>query len=160
MDAFALKSRMNSILPGVDIDKGLRLSVNNVESYKKALYCALKSIRFKLPLLDSMIESGEYEGLRVITHTLGQLLTNIGADGIAKRGYELECTVLNAPPSVLLEETIAYRNELAYFLEALEEAIRMLDTHSSVLKRHQVYSPEETRQLLKEAFPTRSKKIG
>ena len=131
MDAVALKSKMNTILPDVDFEKGLRLSVNSMENYKKALYCALKSIRFKLPLLDSMITTDEYDGLRVITRTLGQLLTNIGADKLAERGYSLEYIVLNEEISVLQDETIQYYNELAYFMETLEEA-----------------------------FPARSKKIG
>lgn len=161
MDTVALKARINTILPSVDVDKGLRLSVNNMKNYKKALYCALKSIRFKLPLLDSMIDTGEYGGLRVIIHTLCQLLSTIGADSMAERGYALECTVLNADPSVLQEETINYRNELAYLMDALEQTIRMMDSFPDTPSQlHRCYTPEQTRELLKESFPARSKKIS
>ena len=77
-------------LPEINVERGLRFSVNNVRNYRKSLYMVLKSIKFKLPLILMMVEENEYEGLGIIVHTLMQLLNNIGAESLVHECLQIE----------------------------------------------------------------------
>ncbi|TAH65159.1 MAG: hypothetical protein EWM47_11505 [Anaerolineaceae bacterium] len=82
-------------LPEIDFNKGYHYYLCNIDNYSKALLSTLKSIRSKLPILKTMAETSEYEGLRMITQTLRRMMSTIGGETIVDLAYELEKAHLN-----------------------------------------------------------------
>ena len=64
---------MFACVPEIDFNSGYRYFLGNVRNYAQALLTTLKSIKAKLPILQSMNVSGEYEGLRSITQVLQKM---------------------------------------------------------------------------------------
>ena len=87
------------IVPEIDFDTGYHYYLCNIENYSKALLSTLKSVKSKLPILKSMAETSEYEGLRMITQTLRRMMTTIGGTSIAELSYQLEVAFLNEDKS-------------------------------------------------------------
>lgn len=107
-------------LPEIDFDSGYHYYLCNIDNYSKAILSTLKSIRSKLPLLRSMAETGEYEGLRMITQTLRRMMSTIGGEAIVELSYQLERAHLN--------EDDLFEEKLLEFLFTLEDlASRMED---------------------------------
>jgi len=107
-----------SLVPEIDFNKGYGYYLHNMDNYAKALLATLKSIKSKLPILRNMIETKEYEGLRMITQTLRRMMATIGGEKIAELSYKLELAFLN--------EDEGLNNKLLEYLAALEDlAARM-----------------------------------
>lgn len=134
MHTFFIKEQLSS-LPEINADRGLRHCIGNIKNYRQALYMVLKSCKFKIPLMESMLDSGEYEGLRIILNTLGQLFDNIGADSLVKQSEYLELCILNINSGALknaleAEEALtSYINTLTDFVYRLEDALHAIDSH-------------------------------
>lgn len=126
MKAAMLKDKLRG-LPEINVERGLRYSVDNLKNYRKSLYMVHKSIKFKLPLILSMIEEEEYEGLGVIVHTLSQLLEHIGAEKLVRECSQIESKVLNAEPETLQESVQKYAELLADFMIRLEASLPAVD---------------------------------
>jgi hypothetical protein len=101
------------IVPEIDFDTGYHYYLCNIENYSKALLSTLKSVKSKLPILKSMAETSEYEGLRMITQTLRRMMTTIGGTSIAELSYQLEVAFLN--------EDKSFENNLFEYLFTLED---------------------------------------
>lgn len=133
MNRFFIKEQLSS-LPEINAERGLRHCIGNVKNYRQALFMVLKSCKFKLPLMEVMLDTGEYEGLHIIIKTLGQLLDNIGADSLVKQSRHLEICILNIDSGTLkgspeAEETLtAYIHTLTDFVYRLEDALRAIDS--------------------------------
>lgn len=117
-----------SDLPEINVERGLRFSVNNVRNYRKALYMGLKSIKFKLPLIFSMMEEKEYAGLGVIVHTLMRLMDNIGAESMVHECLHMETLLLNDVNHEFESFLEEYVERLTDFMVRLEAAIPALDS--------------------------------
>ncbi len=136
MDSLYIKEQLRS-LPEIDADRGLRHCVGNIKNYRQALYIVLKSCKFKIPLMESMLDSGEYEGLGILLNTLGQLLGNIGADNLVKQAQYLEICILNIHSGAIrnaleAEEALtSYIYTLTDFVYRLEDALRAIDSYLS-----------------------------
>lgn len=102
-----------SLVPEIDFNEGYGYYLHNMDNYSKALLAALKSVKSKLPILRTMIETKEYEGLRMITQTLRRMMTTIGGDKIADLSYRLEFALLN--------EEDDFNDKLAEYLATLED---------------------------------------
>jgi hypothetical protein len=100
-------------IPEIDFDKGYHYYLCNIDNYSKALLSTFKSIRSKLPLLKSMAETCEYEGLRMITQTLRRMMSTIGGEPIVELSYQLEKALLN--------DDEAFEDRFFEFLFTLEE---------------------------------------
>ncbi|MFU0826929.1 MAG: Transposase [Lachnoclostridium sp.] len=113
------------VVPEIDFNKGYNYYLHNMENYSKALLATLKSIRSKLPILRNMIETKEYEGLRMITQTLRRMMTTIGGEKIAEISYNLEYALLNEENGFndLLMEYTATLEDLA---DRMEELVKRL----------------------------------
>lgn len=83
------------LVPEIDFKKGYHYYLGNIDNYSKALLSTLKSIKSKLPILKNMAETGEYEGLRMITQTLRRMMSTIGCDTVVDLSYQLEMALLN-----------------------------------------------------------------
>ena len=115
-------------VPEIEFHIGYQYFLGNMNNYTKALMSILKSIRSKLPLLQMMCMSKEYEGLRTITQTLRKLLVNVGANAIADRTYELETILLNEDTTVIHNHVTGYMNELMDFAQRLESLIKKIES--------------------------------
>lgn len=121
-----------STLPEIDVERGLSFSVNSIKNYRKALYRTIKSIKFKLPLIQNMMEEREYEGLGVIAHTLTQLLYNIGEEHLAQECIKIETLVLNEKKKELEQMLENFVLQLEGFMFRLEGIMPLVDTLNAV----------------------------
>lgn len=123
-----ITQEMMDIVPEVNLTLGYRYFLGNMENYTRALLSTLKSIKAKLPLLQQMIISGEYEGLRIIAQTLRKMLSNIGATDMTEATYRLEEALYNDELKYLEEELSSYVNRLVELSEHLEQLLKLLNT--------------------------------
>ena len=114
-------------VPEIDFEAGYRYFLGNVQNYAQALLNILKSIKSKLSIMNMMLQTGEYEGLRSITQTLQKMLGNIGAYGLAEASYQLERTLLNDELTTKPEVFIDYLSSLIIFSQHLELLFQNLD---------------------------------
>lgn len=117
-------------VPEIDYVSGYRYFLGNVQNYHQALLNILKSIKSKLPIMNMMLQTGEYEGLRSITQTFQKMLGNIGAYGLAEASYQLESARLNHELTTNPEVFIDYLNSLILFSQHLELLFQNLDLKS------------------------------
>lgn len=114
-------------IPEIDFNLGYRYFLGNMDNYSKALMSMLKSIKAKLPILQNMNITQEYEGLRIITQTLRKMLTNVGATEVSEATYQLETALLNHSPSYIRDQLTDYIYTLADLSEHLEILLKRLD---------------------------------
>lgn len=129
-----IEQEMFDCTPEIDFNSGYRYFVGNMDNYTVALLSILKSIKAKLPLLENMYYSEEYEGLRTITQTLRKMLSNIGAAGLAEETYQLETVLLNDDATNLQDSLIHYLGSLNEFAEHLELLFKKADVNGSARK--------------------------
>jgi hypothetical protein len=125
---------MFACVPEVDFNSGYKYFLQNMENYSKALMSILKSIKSKLPILELMVYSEEYEGLRTITQTLRKMLSNIGAGGLAETSYWLEAALLNDDKTDIREQLSSYIVGLSMLSDNLEVLLKKMDVKSVVKK--------------------------
>lgn len=123
-----ITQEMMDLVPEVNLTLGYRYFLGNMENYTRALLATLKSIKAKLPLLQQMMISGEYEGLRIIAQTLRKMLGNIGATDMAEATYKLEEALYNDELKDLEEELSSYVNRLVELSDHLEQLLKLLNT--------------------------------
>jgi hypothetical protein len=122
---------MFACMPEIDFHTGYRYFVGSMDNYSKALLSTLKSIKAKFSLLETMIYTKEFEGLRTITQTLHKMLSNIGAVELAEDTYQLEVVLLNQDTTLIQDNLIVYLDSLAEFAEHLELLIKKVDVAGS-----------------------------
>lgn len=118
---------MFDCVPEIDHDSGNRYFLGNTQNYAQALLSILKSIKAKLPILQTMVLTQEYEGLRSITQTLQKMFGNIGALGLAEASYQIEKSLLNDEIGTKPELLINYAYSLVTFAEHLELLFHTMD---------------------------------
>jgi len=118
---------MFGCIPEIDFNSGNRYFLGNNDNYTQALMSILKSIKSKLPILQTMIISDEYEGLRTIAQTLRKMLGNIGATAMAETTYQLELALFGDESSFLQDQLITYVNSLMELSDHLETLLKMID---------------------------------
>lgn len=109
-------------IPEIEFNVGYRYFLGNMDNYIQALLSILKSIKAKLPILESMYRTGEFTGLRTVTQTLQRMLSNVGAIDIAELSYQLETSLLNEQENEfneLLDQYIRYLYRFSDHLEGL-----------------------------------------
>lgn len=119
---------MFECIPEIDFNTGYRYFLGNLENYSKALMAILKSIKSKLPLLQSMYLSEEYEGLRTITQTLRKMLGNVGATALAEASYQLELALFIDDGAFVQEQLFAYMDGLVELSDHLETLLKRVDS--------------------------------
>lgn len=123
--------------PDIDFNSGYKYFLGNMTNYKRALLAILKSIKSKLPLLQSMLITKEYEGLRMITTTLGKMLDNVGANSLSESSYQLEVVLLNEDEYKLQSKLEEYIVELSDFSIQLETLINLLNTNEPITEQNE-----------------------
>ena len=118
---------MFGCIPEIDFNSGNRYFLGNNDNYTQALMSILKSIKSKLPILQTMMLSDEYEGLRTIAQTLRKMLGNIGATAMAETTYQLELALFGDESSFLQDQLITYVNSLMELSDHLETLLKMID---------------------------------
>ncbi|MGB4661134.1 MAG: hypothetical protein WBI07_18325 [Mobilitalea sp.] len=126
-----VSQEMFDCIPEIDYNSGSRYFLGNMENYTSALLSTLKSVKSKLYILQSMIHSDEYMGLQTIFRTLGKMLMNVGAKGIADSTYELETILINEDIFLLQEQLKRYLGELEEFSDHLELLFKKIDVKSN-----------------------------
>lgn len=109
-------------IPEIEFNVGYRYFLGNMDNYIQALLSILKSIKAKLPILETMYRTGEFTGLRTVTQTLQRMMSNVGAIDIAELSYQLETSLLNEQENEfneLLDQYIRYLYRFSDHLEAL-----------------------------------------
>ena len=122
-----ITQEMFRCIPEIDFNIGHRYFVGNMDNYAAALLATLKSIRSKLPILNSMSLSEEYQGLRTITQTLRRISGNIGATNLAEESYQLEAALLNDNTDLVKELLDSYIMSLSELAEHLEILLKNAD---------------------------------
>lgn len=122
-----ITKEMFQCAPGIDYNTGSRYFLGNMENYAKALLSILKSIKAKLPLLQSMYFTEEYEGLRTITQTLRKMLGNVGAVALAESSYQLELALFIEEDSFVQDQLSAYIINLIELSEQLEQLFQKMN---------------------------------
>jgi HPt (histidine-containing phosphotransfer) domain-containing protein len=124
------ESKMHELfdcVPEIDFNSGLRYFLGNLQNYTRALLSILKSIKSKMPIMNLMLQTGEYEGLRSITQTLQKMFSNIGAFGLEEASYQLGKALLNDDPNEKAELLADYLVRLVMFSEQLELLFKNTD---------------------------------
>ncbi len=124
---------MFECIPEIDYNCGCRFFLGNMVNYTQALLSTLKSIKSKLPILQSMIASNEYEGLRTIAQTLRKMLGNIGATTMAELTYQLELVLLNEDSTQIQNQLIEYIFPLTDCSEHLESLLQNIEVKNTVV---------------------------
>jgi HPt (histidine-containing phosphotransfer) domain-containing protein len=114
-------------IPEIDYSAGYRYFLGNVDNYTNALLATLKSVKSKLTILQTMILSEEYEGLRTILQTLNKILGKIGATSIVESTYELDEALLNDNRSSINNHLMEYVLCLFELSEHLESLFKKMD---------------------------------
>lgn len=116
-------------IPEIDLNMGFQYYLYNMDNYASALLATLKSIKSKIPILKIMVETNEYEGLRMITQTLRRMLTTIGVESVAELSYRLEISFLNEDTDFhdILIEFLCTLEDLA---SRMEEVIKKLESYN------------------------------
>ncbi len=114
-------------IPELEFHVGYRYFLGNMDNYIQALLSILKSIKAKLPILESMYRTGDFTGLRTVTQTLQRMMSNIGAIDIAELSYQLEHTLFNEQENELKEALDQYIRYLYRFSDHLEGLFQELD---------------------------------
>lgn len=117
-------------VPEIDFSSGYKYFLGNLENYSKALMSILKSIKSKLPILETMVYTQEYEGLRTITQTLRRMLGNVGAAGLSEATYRLETALLNEDSSAVQQQLNTYIVSLMELSGNLEVLLKKMDVKS------------------------------
>ncbi len=115
-------------VPEIEFDAGYRYFLGNMDNYLQAMLSILKSMKAKLPLLESMYRSGEFTGLRTITQTLRRMMNNVGAMGMAELSYQLESFLLNDQNTEFNELLDQYIRCMYRFTDHLENLFMELGT--------------------------------
>lgn len=115
-----ISSELFEVIPEIDFHQGNRYFLGNMDNYTRALLAILKSVKSKLPLLQTMQNSGEYEGLRMITQTLNKMFTNVGANELALFSSQLEEAIWNENQISVSELLTQYIDSLLEFADHLE----------------------------------------
>jgi HPt (histidine-containing phosphotransfer) domain-containing protein len=126
-----ITKEMFECIPEIDFNTGYRYFLGNMENYTKALMAILKSIKSKLPLLQSMYLSEEYEGLRTITQTLRKMLGNVGATALAETSYQLELALFNDDGAFVQDQLSSYIIGLIEISDHLELLLKRMDSKSA-----------------------------
>lgn len=126
-----ITKEMFECAPEIDFNAGSRYFLGNLDNYAKALMSILKSIKSKLPLLQSMYYSGEYEGLRTITQTLRKMLGNIGAAAMAETSYQLELTLFSEDGALVRDQLLSYIDNLVELSDHLELILKKMDSKTT-----------------------------
>lgn len=114
-------------IPEIDFNSGYRYFLGNFENYAQAMMSTLKSIKAKLPILQTMYRTVEFEGLRTITQTLQRMTKNIGANDVAEFSYQLETALLNRTNTELQDLLADYIDCLQEFSINLGQLLKKLD---------------------------------
>lgn len=104
----AIPQELLNLIPEIDFDAGYRYFVGNMDNYLNALMSTLKSVKSKLPILEHMRVTDEYEGLRTIAQTLRRIFCNIGAHALGEASYNVEVVLLNGDTGQIREELTGY----------------------------------------------------
>jgi len=118
---------MFDCVPEIDFDSGSKYFLGNIRNYTQALLSILKSVKSKLPILQLMMMTQEYEGLRSITQTLRKMFSNIGAAGLAEASYQIEKALLNDGLSANTSLLSDFTDNLVTFAEHLELLFKNVD---------------------------------
>lgn len=127
----SIREMVDSV-PELDFVSGYRYFLGNFENYIKALMSTLKSIKSKLPLMQRMNFTEEYEGLRNITQTLRIMLSSIGANEIADATYQMEAAVLNDDSKYIREQLPYYIISLIELSDHLESLLKKMDVKNVI----------------------------
>ena len=114
-------------VPEIDYGSGYRYFLGNVQNYSQALLSILKSIKSKQSIMNMMLQTGEYAGLRSIAQTLQKMFGNIGAFGLAEASYQLERSLLNDEIIRKPELFTDYLESLIIFSDHLELLFKNLN---------------------------------
>ncbi len=125
-------------VPELEFHIGYQYFLGNMDNYNKALMSILKSIKSKLPLLQMMCSTQEYEGLRSITQTLRRLLDKVGAISISERTYLLELILLNEDEVAIHKQVTDYRTLLLDFSVRLEKLIKKIDANKAEIEKEEL----------------------
>jgi hypothetical protein len=130
------ESRMNKqmirelfeLVPEIDFNIGYHYYLCNIDNYSKALLSTLKSIRSKIPILKTIAETYEYEGLKMITQTLRRMMTTIGGESVVSLSYQLEVALLNED-AILDDKLLEYLFTLKDLASRMEELVKKLGVY-------------------------------
>lgn len=118
---------MFECVPEIDFYLGYRYFLGNIQNYSRAILSILKSIKSKMPIMNLMLQTGEYEGLRSITQTLQKMFSNVGALGLEEASYQMEKALMNDELSAKPELLADYLESLVLFAEHLELFFKSAD---------------------------------
>jgi hypothetical protein len=158
-----ITKEMFQYIPEIDYSIGYRYFLGNMDHYASALMSIFKSVRSKLPILQSMCLSEEYEGLRTIAQTLRKLFQNVGALGLVEETYQLETALLNEEEDLQLQLTyyISSLTDLSEHLERMLINVDKQDTESSVCGQETFlnYDFTETKESIRRSSDYLKRKI-
>ncbi len=155
---------MFECVPEIDCDSGFRYFLYNIPNYSRALLSILKSMKSKMPIMNLMLQTGEYEGLRSITQTLQKMFNNIGAFGLAEASYELETSLLKNEPNIMPDLLLTYLDRLVMFSQHLELLFKATDFKNTSVIEEDVasyfnYDFTKTKESIKRSSDLLGRKI-
>lgn len=114
-------------VPEIDFSIGYRYFLGNMNNYVQALLSILKSMKAKLPILETMYRTGEFTGLRTILQTLQRMMSNVGATDMAELSYQLETSLLNDREKDFNELLDQYIRGIYRFSDHLEALLQEME---------------------------------
>lgn len=159
MKLCTLQEKLNNV-PEIDVEKGFRYCVGNISNYKKSLLICIKSVKAKLPLLHSMLNSNETDGLRIIVHTLIKVMDTIGAETLSRQALALETSILNNNMDETYNQLSEFIVTLESFISRMEVAVRTIDgkdvMEETPITSNMNYDFTKTKELLRQEYSKRN----
>lgn len=108
-------------IQGLDFHKGIALMAGNVDNYMKVLNVCIRNIKENYSALDAIRETNQMDSFALDFHSLKGVFLNIGADELSQQSKTLELAAKDKKADFVGQEVGAYLEQVATFLEELEE---------------------------------------
>ncbi|HEX4909219.1 MAG TPA: response regulator, partial [Permianibacter sp.] len=111
-------------IAGLDLQQGLRRSLNKLSAYRHLLQKFVEHQRDSADALEQALTRPDYALAERLAHTDKSVAGNIGADTVAAAAAELEQMAREQVPAAIWQPALHhYRSELAALLEALTQQL-------------------------------------
>lgn len=111
------------VAKGFDVEEGIRLCGDDEEIFMEVLWAAMEEGKEKIPLIQSVYESKDYERYRIEVHGLKNAMRSIGATYLSQLAAEQEQAVKEENYSEMEVGVEEMLTQYRFVVDALRELL-------------------------------------
>ena len=132
------------VIAGLDLQQGLRRSLNKVPAYRQLLEKFVEHQRDSAAALEHAFASSDYALAERLAHTDKSVAGNIGADTVAAAAGELEQMAREQVPAAIWQPALQHYSEaLSALLAALQQQLPQWQVDAPVASNDAVGAPDD-----------------